>query len=131
MWRRREIENYLCLPSVLKAYARHDLPDDLFGAKEADNRVSLMDELIRDEIPPAALRGPGHAWWSTTKVTDDFLDPLFAKYFQRLGLSNLMRKRDYHQLAGLVPECDLDPEIRQKLDAIVATASRARPATEP
>ena len=30
MWRKREIENYLCQESVLLAYARHDQPDDLF-----------------------------------------------------------------------------------------------------
>ncbi|MGD8451812.1 MAG: AAA family ATPase [Phycisphaerae bacterium] len=126
-WKRREIENYLCLPSVLRAYARHDLDDDLFGQAEADKRVKLMDTLIHDQMPPVALRDAGHAWWVDTKATDAFLDPLFATYFDRLGLPNLVRKRDYHQLATLIPPDEVDPEVREKLDAIVAVARQAKP----
>ncbi len=126
-WQRREIENYLCLPSVLRAYARHDLANDLFGQAKADRRVRLMEELIQDQVPPVALRDLQHAWWSNTKATDEFLDPLFAAYFDRLKLPSLLRKRDYHQLAALVPPDDLAPEIREKLDAIVAVAKRATP----
>ena len=34
-WQKREIENYLCMESVLLAYARHEQSDDLFGRAEA------------------------------------------------------------------------------------------------
>jgi len=127
MWTRREIENYLCLPDVLRAYARHNLHNDLFGQAEADKRVRLMDELIRDLVPPVALRDPQHAWWLNTKATDDFLDPLFHAYFTRLNLPNLMRKTDYHVLAGLVRRDELDSEVAEKLDVIVSVAGKARP----
>lgn len=127
VWGRREIESYLCMPSVLRAYARYDLDDDLFGEAEAQNRVELMERLIRDQVPPIALRDLKHVWWSNTKATDEFLDPLFAAYFKQLNLPNLLRKRDYHQLAALVPPGEIDPEVREKLDAIVAVAQMARP----
>lgn len=65
-------------------------------------------------------------WWSTTKSTDDFLDPLFEDFFRKVGLPNLMRKSDYHRLAALVSRDLIDPEITEKLDAIVAIAARAR-----
>ncbi len=129
-WQRREIENYLCMPVVLTAYARHDLDDDLFGHAESRNRVAVMESLISDQVPPAALRDVGHAFWRNTKATDEFLDPLFVAYFERLGLPNLMRKRDYHQLASLVPPDQLDSEVGEKLDAIVAVAKRATPRSE-
>jgi hypothetical protein len=29
------------------------------------------------------------------KASDDFLDPLFRKFYEKLGLLNLMRKTDY------------------------------------
>lgn len=55
MWERREIENYLCMPAVLKLYATVDLADDLFGRAEAGQRGQLMDEIVRRLIPPVAL----------------------------------------------------------------------------
>jgi hypothetical protein len=73
-----------------------------------------------------ALRRPD-PWSPDIKVTDDFLDPLFALYFEKLGLPNLMRKTDYHVLARLVPKDKIDPEVVEKLDAIVAVAGKARP----
>lgn len=130
MWQRREIENYLCSPVVLEAYARHALGDDLFAMAEGDKRVELMKELIADQAPPVALRDLEHAWWINSKITDDFLDPLFAAYFKRLKLPNLMRKRDYHQLAALVPPESIPREVREKLDVIVEVAGKARPLSE-
>jgi len=127
-WRRREIENYLCDPDVLAAYAKHDQFDDLFCNKESPHREDLMSRLIRDLVPPVALRDRQHEWWFKTKATDDFLDPLFAKYFDELALPNVMRKSDYYELARLVPPARIDPEIREKLDAILAVAKRAKAA---
>lgn len=126
MWERREIENYLCFPEVLKAYARHDLNDDLFGHAEAERRMQVMDELIKDHVPPVAMKGRNHPWWSNTKITDDFLDPLFQKFFSQLNLSVLLRKRNYHELADLVPVELIEEEISDKLNAVVKVASQAR-----
>jgi len=130
MWDRREVENYLCTPDVLLAYAQHDLDDDLFGSAEADKRRELMQNLIKDLVPPVALREPHHIWWSNTKATDEFLGPLFSEYFKRLGLPNLLSKRDYHQLAALVSVSEMAPEVRQKLDLIVQVAKVAKPRTD-
>ncbi len=127
MWNRREIENYLCMPEVLLAYARHDLADDLFGRAEAERRVQVMQETI-DEVSKAlkTLRNTD-PWSPDIKATDDFLDPLFKKFFEKLELPNLLQKTDYHVLASLAPKTEIDPEIAEKLDAIVAVAKKARP----
>ena len=130
MWKRREIENYLHSPSVLEAYARHDLDDNLFEQAEAEKRVQLMDRLIHDLVPPVAIRDPQHVWWSNTKATDEFLEPLFAAYFKKLSLPNLLRKNSYHILAGLVPAKQMNPEVVEKLDAIVQVAAAAVPRRE-
>ena len=61
------------------------------------------------------------------KASDEFLEPVFQKYFEKLGLRNLMQKTDYHVLAHLVPREQIDPEIAVKLDRIVEVASRAKP----
>ncbi|MEK7324345.1 MAG: AAA family ATPase [Chloroflexota bacterium] len=127
MWQRREIENYLCHEVVLLAYARYDLPDDLFGQAEADRREADMREAINEVSAALRTLSKPAPWSADIKASDDFLDPLFGKYFERLGLPNLMRKSDYYVLARLVPETLIDSEVSQKLDAIVAVAQSARP----
>jgi hypothetical protein len=61
------------------------------------------------------------------KASDDFLGPVFERYFGKLGLRNLMRKTDYHALARFVPHEKIDPDIIGKLDQIAEVASRAKP----
>jgi len=130
MWRRREIENYFCLEEVLLAYARHDLPDDLFGRAESEKRVTTMRKAIEGVTEALRTLGKPDPWSGDTKVTDDFLDPLFKKFFQALGLPLTLRKSEYHLLAGLVPRGRIDPEVIEKLDAIVDVARQAKPRTD-
>ncbi|MBI1747000.1 MAG: AAA family ATPase [Acidobacteria bacterium] len=129
MWRRKEIENYFCKESVLLAYARHDLPDDLFGRAESQQREQAMGAAIAevtklleiDELDP---------WSPDVKASDQVLDRVFKLFFKKLALPLQLRKSDYHILARLVPEKDLDGEIKEKLDAIVAVAEKAKPRTK-
>jgi len=127
MWQRREIENYVCAEQVLAAYARHDQPDNLFGYAEANNREKVMRECIAKVTGALSTLHKPDPWSEDIKASDDFLDPLFECYFAALGLPNLLRKTDYHVLAGLVPRDLIPPEVTAKLDAIAATAQRAQP----
>jgi len=68
-------------------------------------------------------------WGADIKVTDDFLDPLFENYFQRLGTPQQIFKRDYHGLADAIPLEQIGQEVRDMLDAILEVANRAAPAT--
>jgi len=38
-----------------------------------------------------------------------------------------MDKKNFHELARFVPKDKIDPEVKEKLDAIVAVARKARP----
>jgi ABC-type thiamine transport system ATPase subunit len=126
MWQKREIENYLCFESVFIKYARHGQPDDLFGRTEAERREQIMRECIQEVA--SALQTLGRDPWSSeVKASDDFLNPLFNLFFQKLGLPNFLCKTDYHVLAGLLPAEKIDPEVVAKLDQIVAVAGRAKP----
>lgn len=129
MWRRREIENYFCMEEVLLFYARHDLPDDLFGKAESQHREQAMRDAIAevtklleiDELDP---------WSPDVKASEQVLDRVFKLFFKKLALPLQLRKSDYHILASLVPQERLDGEIKEKLDAIVAVAKKAKPRTE-
>jgi ABC-type lipoprotein export system ATPase subunit len=131
-WRKREIENYICLPDVLLAYARGSVeaesPGPLFASTEAQHREKIMHECISDLVPPVALRDPLDPWWSEVKASDDFLDRLFRAFYDKLRLPNLMRKSDYHVLARYVRKELIDPETATILDRIVEVAGKAHPA---
>ena len=129
MWRRRELESYVTTREVLLRFARADQTDDLFGVAEAQRRADTMAGCI-DELEKAlAITGKPSPWSINIKTTDDFLDPLFKNYFTRLSLPQLIYKRDYHMLAAHLEVAEIDPEIAEKLDAIVAIAAQARPVT--
>lgn len=131
-WRKREIENYFCQPETLEAYAQQGAVDaaagPLFSDAEAQRRLDAMRESIVElEVALKTLR-KGSPWDPNTKVSDDFLTPLFENYFKRLGIPNLMAKKNFYELAFFVPLDKIDPEIREKLDAIVEVARLAKPA---
>jgi len=129
-WRRREIENYLCQPQTLLAYAESSVeeesPGPLFDKTSQENRKTVMDECIRDLVPPLAMRNLGDSWWVDTKASTDFLDRLFEMFFKRLKLPNLLLKTNYHVLAKYVGGDQIDPEISEKLDLILGVAKKAR-----
>lgn len=127
-WKQREIENYLCQTEVLLAWARQEGDTQIGGPIFATEWVNTMTETI-DEIEKAMnTLGKGSPWSPDTKVSDDFLDPLFAAFFRKLQLPNLMHKTDYHILTKFVPPDRIDPEIGQVLDMIVTTSQQAKPA---
>ncbi|MCH8054780.1 MAG: AAA family ATPase, partial [Deltaproteobacteria bacterium] len=131
MWKRREIENYLCYPETLEAYAKASTEQEssgpLFTAGEASRRVRAMTDSIKEVEQALETLGKGSPWNANTKVSDDFLVPLFEKYFKKLGLPNIMAKKNFHELALLVPKEKIDPEVKDKLDAIVEIKRKAHP----
>ncbi len=122
MWGRREIENYVAVPTALERYAaasaQEDVPGPLFAESEQARRVAAMRRSI--EAVEAALKklGKGSPWNPDIKAGDEFLKPVFADYFRWLGLPNVMPKRSWHVLARHVPADEIDPEVTGVLDAI-------------
>lgn len=123
MWNRREIENYLCQRETLLRFAEHlarQQHGDLFAQSWRDTMAGVIDEIV------SALQALGKPdpWGPDIKASDDFLDPVFRRFYQQLGLPNLMRKTDYHTLATFVGADEIAPEITAKLDAVVEIAGR-------
>jgi len=125
MWQRRELESYLCQRETLLAYAEEQgrrQQGELFGATWR----TAMENAIR-QVEGALRILSKDPWSADIKASDEFLDPLFGRFYKNLKLPNLMSKTDFHALAAFVPANAIDPEIGQALEAIVAVASRARP----
>ncbi len=131
MWERREIENYFCSKSTLEAFAKETGrkawgPGPLLAEIERRKRLEAMQEAIPEVVKAMEVLGKKSPWDRDTKVSDDFLTPLFKDYYKRLGLPNQMAKKSFYELAEYVPEEEIDPEIGEKLDAIAAVARSAR-----
>ena len=134
IWERREIENYVCSRATLEAYATATatdaMPGSLFTAAEVGKRQNAMSQAIEGVESALKTLGKGSPWSADLKASDDFLVPLFKSYFETLGLPNLMAKKNFYELAEHVPDSEIDPEINEKLDAIVQVAESATPAGE-
>ncbi|RKU32266.1 AAA family ATPase [Candidatus Poribacteria bacterium] len=119
-WKRREIENYIVSnKQVLIDWGNAEMT--LFSR-------SLEEQITKFESALATLTlGKESPWSPNIKVTDDFLDPLFATFFQEAGISNLMGKTNYHTLVRYLPADQIDPEVTEVLDSILEVANKAVP----
>jgi hypothetical protein len=135
MWKRREVENYICSRATLEAYAATSAPDDtptsLFTASNQDRRVQAMRDSITEIESAMRTLDEGSPWDADIKASDKSLNRIFKACFRKLDLPNLMAKKNYHQLVQYVPDEEIDSEITEKLDAIAAVAEAANPAGEP
>jgi ABC-type branched-subunit amino acid transport system ATPase component len=127
VWKRREVENYVCYPETLEAYAEATAREEaaagpIFEEAEVRRRVGAMRSSVREVAEALETLGKGSPWSADLRVSEEFLVPLFEKYYRRLGLPNVMAKKNFHELARYVPAAKLDPEVREKLDAIAEAA---------
>ena len=129
MWSKRVIENYITTRASLLLWAQQ-AAIEYGGPLFADKWQEIMEQAIEEVERAMATLGKGSPWAPDTKVSDDFLSPVFAEFFRRLNLPNLMKKSDYHVLAHSIPTEDVDPEVGSVLDEIVITSGRARPRTQ-
>ena len=132
VWRKREIENYLCTEATLEAYARASATAEtrstpLFTLAETDRRLTAMRDAIAEVSEALRTLEKGSPWDADLKVSEEFLTPLFKNYFAKLGVPNLMAKKNFYELAKYVPDNEIDPEIGEMLDAITGVAECASP----
>lgn len=117
-WSRNEFENYLCQREVLLAWATDAAGRYGGGELFASSWQQEMENAIAEIESALITLGAPSPWSADIKVTDQFLDPLFQKFFKNMKLPNLMRKTDYHELARYVAPKNVDAEIVSVLDVI-------------
>ena len=136
IWKHREIENYVCSRATLEEYASASAAAEdaasgpLFAVAEVEKRQNAMGQAIEEVESALKTLGRGSPWSADIKASDEFLVPLFKSYFETLGLPNLMAKKNFYELAEHVPDSEIDPEISEKLDAIVRVAESATPVAD-
>ncbi len=131
MWKRREIENYICSRATLETYATALASTissgPLFLTVEAEECQNIMRSEIEKMEDSLKIQREDSPWSADIKVSDRFLKPLFANFFEKLGLQNRMTKKYFYELVEYVPDDEIDPEISEKLDAIARVGGSATP----
>ena len=116
-WRKREIENYLSTRKSLLRWVDAEFP--LFR--------SGMEKAISDMENARQVLGQSSPWDDETKVSDEFLAPLFHAFFETTGISAGLAKSNYYFLVDHVEVDEIDPEVISVLDRIVGVAGRSIP----
>lgn len=128
VWRRCEIENYIVLnKQVLIDWAWAEAEEHIADVQFPTLWVSTIDQTIDDIEKALETLGQESPWSPNTKVSTEFLDPLFTSFFKKLKLPNLMQKTNYHTLVEYVPSDQIDPEVTDVLYAILEVANKAKP----
>lgn len=115
-WRRRELENYFARPDLLLSFAQ-SLAEKFPNYTEEALR-ELMAQTIQNYTTPAYLKDLEHDWWNTAKLSDDWLDAVFADFYKTINVPQDFYKRDYYRLVSLMKKEDVPKEIAEKLDII-------------
>ena len=118
-WKKREIENYLCNRDLLLRWVEAQFPLFLQSMKDAVSEVENARRILGQTSP----------WDGGTKVSEDFLAPVFRTFYDKTGMSSAVAKSDFHFLVGYIDAAEIDPEVVSVLNLIVDMASQARPAS--
>ena len=119
-WKKREIENYFCTRDVLMRWVETEWP--LFR--------DSMESSISETENAMQLLGRGTPWDAYTKVSDDFLEPVFRSFYSKTGMSSIQSKADYHFLINYIEPEEIDPEVTGVLDTIAEIATKSPTAQE-
>jgi hypothetical protein len=132
-WKRREIENYVTSRTALLNYAEAQatgvMEGPLFEAHAKQRLRNAMSVSIAEISDALVKLGKPDPFSDDIKASDEFLSPTFHAFFQKLGLPDLMQKSDFHTLVQHLPAEEVDREVGQMLDSILAVAEKAHPAS--
>ena len=125
-WKCREIENYIVANrKVLITWSGSESEQHVSGIMSTSECQTLMERIITEIEDARETLGQPSPWSANTKVSTDFLDPLFDSFFNKLELPNLMQKSNYHTLVKYVQADQIDPEVTDVLDGILEVANKA------
>lgn len=123
-WKKRELENYLCFKDTLLAYAKDEARKIGMGEISVHEFHKKMEDAIQEIEDALRTLNKPSPWSDEIKASDEFLTPVFAKFYEKVGSPNRMLKSNFHVLVPFVPTEKIDKEINEKLDAILKVAKK-------
>lgn len=115
-WKKRELENYFARPALLLRHAKLlQMKYPKFSQTQLEEK---MQSAIKKYTIPAYLEDLTDDWWDNAKLSDEWLDKIFAEFYKQMNIPQDYYKRDYYQLIALLDKKDIPVEISEKLDEI-------------
>ena len=105
-WRRREVENYLLLPDVLRRHAQKQQDGALF-----------MEKAITRNTAPSELENPGDSKWSDNSMKE-YIRKVFAEFRKKAGGGPWDDSRCYTLVQHMEPD-EIPDEVREKILAVL------------
>jgi predicted ATPase len=105
-WSRKEIENYLIIPSVLEKFVRkykRESWGELF-----ESQFKEATKYLKESLPPKVYNDPLNN--DIDGKGSDFLD----KFFREVHIK--INKGDYWQIADVMDKSEIHPDIQKMLD---------------
>ena len=123
MWKKYEIENYLCNRSAIISYVTNGLDKgDIFSSVDSSEREHLIKiEINKLEEASKTLNKP-LPFSDDIKASNDFLVPLFENFSKSLNQKISPQKKDFYQFVEFISLEEIDEEVRIVLDKIVEVA---------
>jgi AAA15 family ATPase/GTPase len=104
-WPRKEIENYLIIPSVLERFVRtQESLDELF----VQPLVDKAKRYLRENLPPKVYNDP------LSNDIDGKGSDFLEKYFHEVEVK--INKGDYFRIANVMTKKEIHPDIKKMLD---------------
>ncbi|MDA8002181.1 MAG: AAA family ATPase [Alphaproteobacteria bacterium] len=128
MWKKNEIENYLCNRAAIISYVRKDFSaQDIFGRSVT---LDIEAEIEKLESAANTLNRP-KPFSDDIKASDDFLVPLFRNFAvaKGTGVSQSLQKKDFYKLVEYIPSEEIDLEVSEVLDGILEVAKKGATST--
>ena len=85
---------------------------------------SMKESISKIENARQVLDQPS-PWDDQTRVSVDFLPPLFRSFYQKTGMSGRVAKSDFHFLVEHMEPQEIDHEVVAVLDSIVNVSYQA------
>ena len=127
MWKKKEIENYLCNREAIISYITEGLDrGNLFDNPEVIECEEKMNEEINKlEKACIALDKP-EPFSDDIKASDDFLIPLFKNFAESMKKPRtaVLQKKDFYKLVEYISPEDIDDEVSEVLDTILEVAEK-------
>ncbi len=112
-WQRKEIENYIPVPSTLMNYI-----DAQSGDLFSQTYPSRLEHILKENIPPAAYDNLENDFWMETKI-GDFLTRIFEQFLDETSQpKGTMDKSKFYLLVNHIDDDQLDGELKKTLDSI-------------
>ena len=124
IWEKRELANYIYKRETLLEFAKYQ-GVELEGFQFAEKWIKVMTNSIEAVEHASNTIGKPSPWGPDIKSSNEFLEPLFNNFYNKLNLPVQFFKKNYHQLVQFLDKDEIDKEIVEKLDAIVDVANRA------